>query len=404
MDQHSKVVLAFSGGLDTSFCAVYLAKVKHLEVHTVFVNTGGHSEQEIQAIEQRASALNVASHKTIDARQNYYEQGIRYLIFGNVLRGNTYPLSVSAERMFQALEVAKYAQRIGANAIAHGSTGAGNDQVRFDLIFQILASDLAIITPIRELELSREDEVKFLQDHGYDWNWEKAQYSINQGLWGISIGGTETLTSDLALPTSAWSEFDKTLAAQELTIHFENGEPVGVNGVTMTPLEAIEQVQTMAAPYGIGRDYHIGDTIIGIKGRIGFEAAAAHVIIKAHQVLEKHTLSEQQALFKVHCGNQYGQLLHEGLYLEPLMRNLEALLQSSQERVSGVVKVSLNPGYFLVDGVTSPNDLMKASGNYGEQTGAWNGRDAQGLIKLKALPLKHWYGVAQRLTSQLVES
>ena len=326
-----KLVLAYSGGLDTSYCAKYLSQEKGFEVHAVSVNTGGFSEKEIKEIEEKALALGVTTYTSIDAVKNFYEKVVKYLIYGNILRNNTYPLSVSAERIVQAVEIANHAKNIGANYIAHGSTGAGNDQVRFDMIFQTLAPEINIITPIRDNKLAREEEIKYLQENGVDYSWEKAKYSINRGLWGTSVGGDETLTSHLPLPESAYPSQVEAKIPREVRLLFEKGELVGVDGEKANPVECIEKLEAIASKYGIGRDIHVGDTIIGIKGRVGFEAAAPLIIIKAHHLLEKHTLSKWQQYQKEQLGNFYGMLLHEGNYLDEVMRNIEAFLTDTQK-------------------------------------------------------------------------
>lgn len=387
---NKKVVLAYSGGLDTSFCVKYLTEDKGLEVHALTVNTGGFKTKELQAMEEKAYRLGAKSFKAINAVPDYYDRCVKYLIYGNILRNNTYPLSVSAERMFQALEVVKYAQEIGAGAIAHGSTGAGNDQVRFDLVFNVLGESLEIITPIRDLKLSRAAEIDYLQERGVNWSWEKAQYSINQGLWGTSVGGAETLTSRKALPEKA---FPTPMTAEEPTtvsLHFEKGELKAINGETFDhPTQAIEKLQSIAAPYAIGRDIHVGDTIIGIKGRVGFEAAAPLIIIKAHHLLEKHTLTKWQQYWKEQLANWYGMLLHEGQYLDPVMRNIENFLEDTQEGVTGSVYVQLHPYRFELEGIESEYDLMNSAfGHYGEMNKGWSGDDVKGFTKILANQLK----------------
>lgn len=388
-----KVVLAYSGGLDTSFCAVYLSKVKQLEVHAVMVNLGGFSEEEIKKTEERAYQLGVKSFHVIDDANNYYQKCIKYLIFGNVLKNNTYPLSVSSERVFQATAIAGYAKEIDAKAIAHGSTGAGNDQVRFDSIFQILLPEIEIITPIRDLKLSRNEEIEFLKENGFEINFEKAQYSINKGLWGTSVGGKETLTSNLSLPETAYpTQLSKT-EPEEMSITFNKGEVTAVNGQEFsTPLEAIQHIQEVAQPFGIGRDTHVGDTIIGIKGRVSFEAAAPLIILKAHHLLEKHTLTKNQLLIKDQLSISYGNYLHDGLVLDPVMKDLEALFESSQKTVNGTVKILLKPYHFNLIGVESPNDLMSSAfGTYGEMNKTWTEADVKGFSKIysNALSIYH---------------
>ncbi len=378
-----KLVLAYSGGLDTSYCAKYLSKEKGFEVHAVSINTGGFSQEEITAIEEKALQLGAASYTSIDAVQTFYEKVVKYLIFGNVLKNNTYPLSVSAERIVQAIEIVNHAKKIGAQYIAHGSTGAGNDQVRFDMIFQIIAPEIEIITPIRDLQLAREEEIAYLQQNGVDYSWEKAKYSINRGLWGTSVGGEETLTSELPLPDSAYPSQlqEKKPATVQLT--FEKGELIAIDGEQNTPVANIEKLNAMASKYAIGRDIHVGDTIIGIKGRVGFEAAASLIIIKAHHLLEKHTLTKWQQYQKGQQGNFYGMLLHEGNYLDAVMRNIEAFLTDTQKTVSGDVFVGLYPFQFRLNGVSSKHDLMNASfGSYGEMNKAWSAEDAKGFIKI----------------------
>lgn len=385
----NKVVLAFSGGLDTSFCVKYLKHDKNLEVHSAIVNTGGFSEEELKAVEQKAYDLGVTSHITLEETNAYYDNIIKYLIFGNVLKNNTYPLSVSAERIYQAIALIEYAKKVDAKYIAHGSTGAGNDQVRFDLVFQLLAPEMEIITPIRDLQLSRKDEIEYLAKHGVDVDWKKAQYSINKGLWGTSVGGAETLTSDKALPSEAYPSQLKKETPQVVTIEFEKGEPVGLNGEKSSPVEVIQKLEAFANTYAIGRDVHVGDTIIGIKGRVGFEAAAASIIIKAHHTLEKHTLSKWQLHWKEQMGSWYGMFIHEAQYFDPVMRNIEAFLTDTQETVTGTVFVELLPYRFTVQGIESKHDLMKSGfGDYGEMNNKWTGDDVKGFTKIMANSMK----------------
>ena len=382
---NKKVVLAFSGGLDTSYCVKYLENEKKLEVHAVLVNTGGFTNAELETIGQKARGLGVASFKVLHEVETYYSSVIKYLIFGNVLKNNTYPLSVSAERTVQAVAVANYAKEIGASYVAHGSTGAGNDQVRFDLVFQTLAPVLKILTPIRDQQLSREAEIEYLKSHGVEASWEKAKYSINKGLWGTSVGGVETLTSNKALPEEAWPSQVQKTDTQPISIEFENGELSGLNGKTMKPTEVIVALNELGGQYGIGRDIHVGDTIIGIKGRVGFEAAGAMMSIKAHHALEKHTLTKWQLYWKEQLGNWYGMMLHEALYLDPVMRNIESFLQDTQKHVTGSVKLTLNPYRFSVDGIESKFDMMdNAFGAYGEMNKAWSGEDVKGFTKILA--------------------
>ncbi|CAM1340891.1 argininosuccinate synthase [Tenacibaculum amylolyticum] len=378
-----KLVLAYSGGLDTSYCAVHLTKDKNFEVHAVSVNTGGFTKEEITTIEQKAYQLGVKTYHNINAIGNYYEKVIKYLIFGNVLKNNTYPLSVSAERIIQAIEIINYAKSIGASYIAHGSTGAGNDQVRFDLIFNTLAPEIAIITPIRDQKLSRQEEIDYLQSHGVDLTWNKAKYSINKGLWGTSVGGDETLTSHLSLPETAYPSQLEETSETTIKITFTHGEPVALNDHKDTPEVLIEKLNTIASKYAIGRDIHVGDTILGIKGRVGFEAAAAIILIKAHHLLEKHTLTKWQLQHKDYIANWYGTHLHEGLYLDPVMRDLEAMLASSQKQVNGEVYITLKPYHFILNGILSENDLLQSKfGSYGEMNNAWSAEEAKGFINI----------------------
>ncbi len=389
-----KVLVAFSGGLDTSFCVKYLKEEKGYEVYTALVNTGGFSEKELKEVEKKALKLGAVSHVNIDITQEFYDKALRYMIFGNVLRGNSYPISVSSERVFQAIAIIEYAKEIGVHAVAHGSTGAGNDQVRFDMIFQTLAPDIEIIALVRDLALSRQDEIDFLKKHGAAASWEKSKYSINQGIWGTSVGGVETLHSEQMLPEEAYPNQLKETKVRTVTIDFEKGEPVGLNGKKMDPLKVITELEKIASAYAIGRDMHVGDTIIGIKGRVGFEAAAALVIIKAHHMLEKHTMTKWQGYWKEQIGEFYGMLMHEGQYLDPVMRDMEAFLESSQKSVTGRVGVILRPYTFLVEGVKSPYDLMNSGfGEYGEMNKAFTGKDAEGFIKVLSLPNKIYYHV-----------
>jgi argininosuccinate synthase len=380
----NKVVLAYSGGLDTTFCAIYLRKVKNLEIHALTVNTGGFSKQEVEQIAARAKNLGVASFECVDVTREYYESCIKYLIFGNVLKNATYPLSVSAERMVQAIAVANHVKKTGAGFVAHGSTGAGNDQVRFDMVFQSMLPGVEILTPIRDLKLSREEEISFLKENGVDMNVEKAKYSINKGLWGTSVGGKETLTSKDYLPEDAWPTPVIETGTRALTLEFEKGELRAVDGKAFSnPVEAIQHLQSIAQPYGVGRDIHVGDTIIGIKGRVGFEAAAPLIIIKAHHLLEKHTLTKWQLYWKDQLSNWYGNWLHEGQMLDPTMRNIEKFLADTQDTVTGKVFVSLQPYRFTVTGIESPHDLMSSKfGSYGEMNKGWSGDDVKGFAKI----------------------
>ena len=379
-----KVVLGFSGGLDTSYCVKYFTEDKGYEVHSIIVNTGGFDAEELKQIEAHAYTLGVKTHTTIDAVENYYNTIIKYLVFGNVLKNNTYPLSVSAERLSQAMHIAEHARKINADAVAHGSTGAGNDQVRFDMIFHIMIPGVEIITPIRDMQLTREAELEYLKGHGVEMNFEKAQYSINKGLWGTSVGGKETLLSKGMLPESAWPTPVTKTGEEEVKLYFEKGELKKVNDQDFKhPVEAIQYLHKIAAPYGIGRDIHVGDTIIGIKGRVGFEAAAPMVIIKAHHALEKHVLTKWQLSWKDQLAQFYGNWLHEGQIMDPVMRDMEAFLQSSQEQVTGDVFVQLMPYRFVIIGIESKNDLMSSRfGKYGEMNTGFTGDDVRGFSKI----------------------
>jgi argininosuccinate synthase len=379
-----KVVLAFSGGLDTSYCVKYLSEEKGYEVHTITVNTGGFDKEEVKAIEDRAKSLGVASHQTVDETRNYYDKVIRFLIYGNILKNNTYPLSVSAERMSQALATANFAKAIKADAVAHGSTGAGNDQVRFDMIMNILVPGIEIITPIRELKLSREEEISFLKAKGVQMNFEKAMYSINKGIWGTSVGGKETLKSLGMLPEEAWPTQVTKHGTETVKLSFSKGELIKINDKAYEhPTEAIQALQILAGPYGIGRDIHVGDTIIGIKGRVGFEAAAPMVIIKAHHAIEKHVLTKWQLSWKDQLSQFYGNWLHEGQYLDPVMRDIEAYLSNTQSHVTGDVHIQLFPYRFQVLGIESQYDLMSSKfGKYGEMNLGWSGDDVKGFSKI----------------------
>ncbi|WP_405223641.1 argininosuccinate synthase [Dokdonia sp. Asnod1-B02] len=378
-----KLILAYSGGLDTSYCVKYFTAEMGYEVHAVSVNTGGFTDQEIANNKEKALALGATSYTNIDAIATFYDTVVKYLIFGNVLKNNSYPLSVSAERIVQAIEIAKFAKAKNADAIAHGSTGAGNDQVRFDMTFQTIVPELEIITPIRDQTLSRKQEIDYLQSHGISWSWEKAQYSINQGLWGTSVGGAQTLTSHQTLPEDSYPSQLEASDSQTLKIGFTQGEPTSLNGKQGSPVEIIEQLEDIASKYAIGRGMHVGDTIIGIKGRVGFEAAAPIIILEAHRTLEKHTLSKWQLQHKENIALWYGTHLHEGLYLEPVMRDFEAFLQSSQNTVTGEVEVVLHPYRFEVVGITSDYDLMQSKvASYGEENQGWTAAEAKGFIKI----------------------
>ena len=382
-----KVVLAFSGGLDTSYCAIYLAQEMGLEVHAALADTGGFSPEELKKIEDRAWALGVKTYVRLDVSQEYYNDTIRYMIFGNVLKNGAYPISVSSERISQATAIAKYAKNMKADYLCHGSTGAGNDQVRFDMIFDIIAPEIEVIALIREKRLSRDEEINYLRSHGVDFDFKKAEYSINQGIWGTSVGGKETLTSSETLPEEAYPSQLTAKEARRVTLTFEKGEMVAIDGQRYDDkVKGIQELQKIAAPYAVGRGMHVGDTIIGIKGRVGFEAAAPMIIIKAHHMLEKHTLTKWQLFWKDQISGFYGNYLHEGQYYDPVMRDMEAMLESSQKYVSGDVFVELLPYRFEVIGIESNHDLMSNKfGAYGETMANWSGDDVKGFTKIFGL-------------------
>ena len=393
-----KVVLAFSGGLDTSFCVKYLSEELGYEVYTAIANTGGFSEEELAAIEKRAYDLGAKEHATLDITQEYYDQSIKYMVYGNILRNGTYPISVSSERTFQAIAIIEYAKSVGADCVAHGSTGAGNDQVRFDLTFQILAPEIEIITPTRDMTLTREYEINYLKEHGYVADFVKMEYSINKGLWGTSIGGKETLKSELTLPEHAYPSQVTKNGEETLKLTFTKGEISAVNGVEYTDkVEAIRAVEAIGSAYGIGRDMHIGDTIIGIKGRVGFEAAGPMLIIAAHKMLEKHTLTKWQQYWKDQIGTWYGMFLHEAQYLDPVMRDMEAFLESTQQNVDGTVEITLRPYSYTLVGVESNFDLMKTDfGEYGEVNKAWSADDVKGFTKIMSNSMKIYYNKSKK--------
>ena len=377
-----KIVLAYSGGLDTSYCLKMFAEDQY-EVHAITIDTGGFSEVEKNNIKKRAISIGAKKYISIKSKQSYYEQIIKYLIYGNVLRNNNYPLSVSAERIIQAIEIIKYAKKNKIKKIAHGSTGAGNDQVRFDMIFQILAPEIKIITPIRDGNISRKEEINFLEQKGVKIKWSEAKYSINRGLWGTTIGGDETLTSNKSLPETAFFKISPKNDFKKISLTFYQGEVFKINGKKMTPIKIIEKISSLCAEYGIGRDIHVGDTIIGIKGRIGFEAGGPLVIIKSHHLLEKHTLTKWQQFQKEQISSFYGMLLHEGQFLDPVVRDIEAFLKSSQKNVSGEVLITLYPKRFELEGINSKNDLMSSRfASYGESNTKWDAEDVKGFIKI----------------------
>ncbi len=392
--EKKKVLLAFSGGLDTTFCAVHLAREKKMEVHSAIVNTGGFQKEDLEQIATHAGNLQTASHQVLDITADYYMRCIRFMIFGNALRNRSYPLSVSSERTFQAIALVDHARKNGFKYIAHGSTAAGNDQVRFDLVIQVLAPEMEILTPIRDLRISREDEIDYLRKSGIDMNWSKVEYSINKGLWGTSVGGKETLSSLDELPSEAYPTPMQRSGSETVSIGFEQGEPVSLNGQQLEPLVVIRELEKMAAPWGVGRDVHVGDTIIGIKGRVGFEAAAARIIIDAHLALEKHVLTRWQLHWKEQIGQWYGMFVHEAQYLEPVMRDLESFLESSQKNVTGEVTLRLRPYSFTVTGVKSPFDLMSASfASYGEMNRAWTAEEVNGFTRILGNQQRIWFDV-----------
>lgn len=387
-----KVVVAFSGGLDTSYTVMKLSQDGY-EVYAACANTGGFSADQLKANEENAYKLGAVKYVTLDVTREYYEKSLKYMIYGNVLRNNCYPISVSSERIFQALAIARYAKEIGADAIAHGSTGAGNDQIRFDMTFLVMAPGVEIITLTRDHALSRKEEVDYLNEHGYYADFTKLKYSYNVGIWGTSICGGEILDSKQGLPESAYLKHPAKEGGETLKLGFEKGQLVSVNGKEYADkIAAIQAVEEIGAAYAIGRDCHVGDTIIGIKGRVGFEAAAPMLIIGAHRFLEKFTLSKWQQYWKDQVANWYGMFLHESQYLEPVMVDIEAMLESSQRHVTGVVELQLRPFCFETVGVDSPNDLVKNKlGEYGETAKAWTSEDAKGFIKVSSTALRAYY-------------
>ena len=388
-EEMKKVVLAYSGGLDTSFCVKYLSEELGYEVYTALANTGGFSAEELASVEARAYALGAKKHVNLDITGDYYDKCIKYMVFGNVLRNKTYPISVSSERTFQALAIVAYANEIGADAIAHGSTGAGNDQVRFDLTFEVFAPQMEIITPTRDMKLSREYEINYLKEHGFEADFTKMEYSINKGLWGTSVGGKETLCSATNLPDHAYPSQPSKEGTEQLELEFCCGEISAVNSEKCSGVEAIRKIEAIGSAWAIGRDTHVGDTIVGIKGRVGFEAAAPMLIIKAHELLEKHTLTKWQQYWKEQLGNWYGMFLHEAMYSEPVMRDVEKFLDNSQRNVSGKVYITLRPYGFSLVGIFSEHDLMNSSfAAYGEDNKAWTADDVKGFTKILSMPLK----------------
>ena len=389
-----KVVVAYSGGLDTSYAVMYLAREKGCEVHAVTADVGGFSKEQLETVEKNAYKLGAAHFAVVDITQEYYEKSLKYMIFGNVLRNGTYPVSVSSERLFQAMAVARYAKQVGADAIAHGSTGAGNDQVRFDMVFLVMCPGVEIITLTRDEKLTRQQEVDYLNDHGFSADFAKLKYSYNVGIWGTSICGGEILDSRQGLPESAYLKQVEKSGSEILSIGFSQGEICCVNGKAFDDkVAAIQAIERIGAAWGVGRDMHVGDTIIGIKGRVGFEAAAPMLIIAAHKFLEKFTLSKWQQYWKDQVANWYGMFLHESQYLEPVMRDIEAMLCSSQRNVTGTVTLELRPRCFSTVGVDSPCDLVASKlGQYGETQEGWSADDAKGFIKMLSNPLRVYYG------------
>ncbi len=384
------ILLAFSGGLDTSFLVPWLKENAGRPVITVTVNTGGIDARAARTLAERAHALGAADHHLIDARADYFHHVLRFLIMGNVRRGQLYPLCVGAERVMQAHTLAQLAKRLGTTVVAHGCTAAGNDQVRFEVALRTLAPELEILAPVRDRAFKRPEQLRFLEERKLSVPPYGAAYSVNRGLWGVTIGGKETLTSADSIPDQAWvltrDAFSDPRAPERHVIGFEAGVPVSLDGRRLAPVELIEELETLASPFGIGRGIHLGDTIIGTKGRVAFEAPAAEVLLTAHRELEKLVLTGRQARIKELVAQPYGDLVHEGQHLDPVCRDIEALLVSSQARVTGEVKLQFRPGGAFVEGVTSPHSLMAASkGVYGEAAGEWSAADALGFSKIQAL-------------------
>jgi len=397
------IVLAYSGGLDTSFLVPWVAENYNRPIITVTVDTGGIDEQAARTLAERSKALGAVEHHIVDARADYFEQVLRFLIMGNVRRGQLYPLCVGAERVMQAQTIARMARELGTNMIAHGCTAAGNDQVRFEVALRTLAPDLEVLAPVRDKAFKRQDELEYLQKRNLPVPPYGAAYSINRGLWGVTIGGKETLTSTGSIPDSAWvlskDAFTKPRAPESHIVSFKNGRPSALDGTSLTPVEIIERLEVLGGAFAIGRGIHLGDTIIGTKGRVAFEAPAADILLTAHRELEKLVMTPRQQRIKELVANPYGDLVHEGQLLDPVCRDIEALLLSSQERVTGDVRVLLRPGSLFIEGVDSPYSLMAASkGVYGEAAGEWTATDALGFSKIVALT-----GVFHRRAGELAK-
>ena len=382
--KNKTIVLAYSGGLDTSYCLKKLS-TEGFSVHALLINTGGFSKSDLNKIEKQAKKLGASRFISIDAKEEFYNKIIKFLIFGNVLKNNSYPLSVSSERIIQAIEIMNYSKKHNINNIAHGSTGAGNDQVRFDSIFQTLNPNIKIITPIRDNNISRKKEISYLKSMGINLTWNKSRYSINKGIWGTTIGGDETLTSNKPLPDIAFTKKLLEKRKKVIDLKFFKGELIGINNKVSNPIELINYLEQISSKYAIGRDIHVGDTVIGIKGRVGFEAAAAKIIIKSHELLEKHTMSKWQIFQKESISKLYGMLIHEGQYFDPVIKDIEAYFEKSQRYVTGNVFVELSPYNFRLNGIKSDHDLMNHNlGIYGEENTNWSSDDIKGFIKISS--------------------
>ena len=382
--KNKTIILAYSGGLDTSYCLKKLSS-EGFSVHALLINTGGFSKSDLNKIEKQAKKLGASRFISIDAKEEFYKKIIKFLIFGNVLKNNSYPLSVSSERIIQAIEIMNYSKKHNINNIAHGSTGAGNDQVRFDSIFQTLNPNIKIITPIRDNNISRKKEISYLKSVGINLTWNKSRYSINKGIWGTTIGGDETLTSNKPLPDKAFTKKLLEKRNKLIDLKFFKGELIGINNKVSNPIELINYLEQISSKYAIGRDIHVGDTIIGIKGRVGFEAAAAKIIIKSHELLEKHTMSKWQIFQKESISKLYGMLIHEGQYFDPVIKDIESYFEKSQRYVTGNVFVELSPYNFRLNGIKSDHDLMNHNlGIYGEENTNWSSDDIKGFIKISS--------------------